>query len=286
MPIVTAYLNGSTAGTPPTKNSHQRAKRGQVKGWSAGAVRRHTKWLYSVDADSLQQGDLRGYALTLTVRDCPPSAAVFHAMRKAWLMRQDRRGAVRLHWVIEWQRRGVPHIHAAVYFPAALEDEQLNPAEAALVDWVAIASDYGASFAGQYYDEISGPIGWLKYLSKHAARGARHYQRNGHPAEWDRTGRLWGHGGAWPTIDGIRYEMSMQAYHRYRRLIRAWRIADARAAGDPGRIAYARRMLACPERGLSTVRGVSDWVPEYVTLSIIDMLQREGFEVNQEELDS
>lgn len=283
---MSVYLNGSTAGTPPRRSDHVRAKRDVVKGWSAGAVRRHTKWLYSVDADSLEQGELRGYALTLTVRDCPPSAAVFHAMRKAWLMRQDRRGAVRMHWVIEWQRRGVPHIHAAVYYPPAKEGELVPPYALALTDWVAISEDFGASLAGQYYDDIRGPLGWLKYLSKHASRGARHYQRTGHPQGWDRTGRLWGHGGEWPTVEGIRYEMSMEAYWRYRRLVRSWRVADARASGDLARIRYAKRMLMCPDRSLSAVRGVSDWVPEYVSARLLMQLQAEGYEVNQEELEA
>jgi hypothetical protein len=75
--------------------------------------------------------------------------------------------------------------------------------------------------------------------------------------------------------------MSMAAYHRYRRLVRAWRIADARAAGSVERLVYARRMLECHDRRLSSVRGVSDWLPEHVTLQLLDLLQREGHDVRQ-----
>lgn len=287
MPIVTAYRNGSTAGTPPTKNDHVRAKRDVVQGWSPGAVRRHTKWLYGVDAEALPVDGLRGYAVTLTMRDCPPDADTFHALRRAWVKRMERRGMVRYHWVIEWQRRGVPHIHAAVYFPSdsveIARGATINPGVLSCVEWVDVAGEYGASIAGQHYDDISGAVGWLKYLSKHASRGAKHYQRSGHPEGWNRTGRLWGHGGEWPTIQPMRYRMSMEAYHRYRRLVRAWRVADARQSGDLARLQFARRMLACSDPRLSSVRGISDWVPEDVTLRLIAMLEAEGHEVISED---
>lgn len=290
MPIVTSYRNGSTAGTPPTRNDHVRAKRGAVVGWSAGAVRRHTKWLYGVDADALADSGLRGYSVTLTMRDCPPDSDALHRALKSWVERVERLGVTRLHWVIEWQRRGVPHVHAALYVPEAVDAHQpgrspeFGATAAAL--WVAVAGGYGASLLGQHYAPISGPLGWLQYLSKHAARGAKHYQRQGHPEGWEKTGRLWGYRGSWPTITPIRYQLSMPAFHRYRRLVRAWRVANARTSGNIARVVYARRMLACNERGLSSVRGVSDWLPEHVTLQLLAMLEREGYDVEQEQLDA
>lgn len=274
MPTVTSYRNGSTAGS--AGGNPNPAKRSTIKGWSPAAVRRHTKWLYSVDAPALD-GD--GFALTLTMRTTPESADAFHRLRSAWIKRAERMGATRIHWVIEWQRRGTPHLHCAVYFAPG---ETPDYAAARLIaGWVVVAGDYGAQLPGQHFDGIDGALGWLKYLSKHAARGVKHYQRSGHPEGWDRTGRLWGHAGAWPVDAPMRFDMSMAAYHRFRRLVRAWRVADARASGSASRIAYARRMLKCPEPRLSAVRGVSDWLPEDVSLQLVALLELEGHEITQ-----
>lgn len=63
------------------------------------------------------------------------------------------------------------------------------------------------------------------------------------------------------------------AYRRVRRLVRAYLVAEARAAALAarpgstearkawGRVSWARRMLRCNDRGLSSVRGLSEWVP-------------------------
>ena len=51
------------------KNDHMRAKRGEVGGWSEGAARRNVRFLYGIEERELH-GD--GFAVTLTVRDCPP----------------------------------------------------------------------------------------------------------------------------------------------------------------------------------------------------------------------
>jgi hypothetical protein len=281
VPTVTAYRNGSTAGIGG--GNPNPVKRGKVVGWSAAAVRRHTAWLYSIDAPRL---DGAGTAITLTMKDTPASADEFHAMRRAFMMRVARLGAIRSHWVVEWQRRGTPHLHCAIYFPEGQHDLFGDRASIVrafeIIDaWVDVAEPYGAMHQGQHYNPIDGPLGWLKYLSKHASRGVRHYQRTGHPEGWDRTGRLWGHGGDWPTDEPMRFDMSREAYWRYRRLVRSWRVADARASGNPQRIKYARAMLACPQPKLSAVRGVSDWVPEDVTLSLVALLEQEGYEISQ-----
>ena len=280
MPTVTAYRNGSTAGIGGGNPNPK--KRDVVKGWTAGAVRRHTSWLYSVDAPQL---DGVGYALTLTMRDTPATADDFHAMRKAFMMRVSRLGASRTHWVVEWQRRGTPHLHCAIYFPddvAAASPGMSLPAQM-VFGWLDISEHLGAQKAAQHFDVIDGDLGWLQYLSKHAARGVKHYQRSGHPAGWQRTGRLWGHGGNWPVDAPMKFDMTQPAYWRFRRLVRSWRIADARKSGDSKRIKYARRMLSCGDRRLSEVRGVSDWLPEEISLQLIALLEQDHVIVQRAE---
>lgn len=263
MPTLSAYPNGLTAGVAGRNDAP--SLRGEITGWSAGAVRRHTRWLYSVDAPAL---DGFGYALTLTLKDCPPTADDFQRLRRNWLDRQRRSGMIRLHWVVEWQRRGVPHVHAAVYF-----DHELVGRERweLLTDWLDVAAEYGAAWRSQDVKPIDGPMGWLQYLSKHAARGVRHYQRWAKPEGWHKTGRLWGHVGDWPTLDPQTFDLSMDEYWRFRRLVRTWRVRDAQiallAARDDRqraaarrRIAAARRMLKSNDRARSSVRGVSEWI--------------------------
>ncbi len=258
---------------------HQRAKRATIQGWSSGAVRRHTKWLYSVPVDQL---DGYGYAVTLTMRDCPETSKDFHKLRSAYLKRVDRMGAIRSHWVIEWQRRGVPHLHTAIYF-----DRELTVKEKFQLKrhWVALCEPYGALMGAQYLLPITGPAGWLQYLSKHAARGAAHYQRQGKPAGWETTGRLWGHTGVWNELEAMRFDVPREEYFRYRRLVRSWRYANARSESDlvvrRRRMVSARHMLRCNDRALSEVRGVSEWVDMDWNLAIFALLSAQGAAVRQ-----
>lgn len=291
--LVSAYRNGVTMGTPPTNPNRNPAKRGKVTGWSAAAVRRHTKWLYAVQPEALD-GD--GFAFTLTVRDCPPNAAAWASVRRAFVKRMERAGATRIHWVTEWQRRKVPHLHGVVYFGS------LTLAEATpliVVAWLQVAAEYAPGLRSQHVDAITGAVGWLQYLSKHAARGVAHYQRQGKPEGWDSTGRLWGHGGSWPVGEPMRFDLDRAGGYRLRRLARSWRVADARAAyrrqlehpaSDPvvqaqrlsaarRRIRSARRMLRCSDPQLSAVRGVSEWIPEDVALSMLWHLVGLGYGV-------
>jgi hypothetical protein len=276
---------------------HERAKRTAVVGWSKEAVRRHTKWLYSVKADDL---DGQGIAATLTLRDCPEDSAAFHALRRAWIRRVERMGATRIHWVIEWQRRGVPHMHIAVYsdphrstYSRTAFGESSRTAELPrginagdlIKHWIAVAEPYGVDAAAQDVKAITGAVGWLQYLSKHAARGAAHYQRSGKPAGWEKTGRLWGHIGAWPVEEPLKFQVPQEAFFRYRRLVRSWRLADARSESDPvtraRRISSARGMLRCNDRPLSEVRGISEWIAQDQLISFLGLLASDGYDVRQ-----
>jgi hypothetical protein len=258
---------------------HERAKRGLVKGWTRETVRRHTKWLYAIKVERLEG---YGYALTLTMRDCPDTSDSFHRLRRTVFDRFSRMNPTRLHWVIEWQKRGVPHMHLALYF-----DRELTPQEEFKLKfhWFEVAGQYGINLEAQYLLPITGPAGWLQYLSKHAARGAAHYQRQGKPLGWEKTGRLWGHQGDWPEEEPMRFDVPRQAFFRYRRLVRSWRLADARAETDPDtrrrRIRSARRMLKSNDRTMSEVRGISEWIGQDTLLIFLAILAQQGYPVHQ-----
>lgn len=257
--------------------THERSPRGEVKGWTHAAARRQRNWLWTVNADSLTG---HGYAATLTLRDCPPTAAEFHRLRRAWLMRVERMGAIRTHWVIEWTARKIPHIHAAVYFAEPLDSFN---ADLIAVHWIAVASEFGTGLQGQEVKAITGAMGWLKYLSKHAARGANHYQRSGHPEGWEKTGRLWGHTGGWPVSEPlILDDLTRAEFWRMRRILRGWAIADARKAGDKSRVNYLRRATRLHDQQRSSYQGVSEWIPEHVTLRLVDYLVRSANAENEE----
>lgn len=271
MRTLKVYLHGATMGTPPGRNTHQRAKRGNVGGWSPGATRRNVAFLRSVEPDTLhvtEHGELLyGIAFTLTVRDCPPTSDDWTRLRRAFLKRLQRAGMHRAHWVTEWQRRGVPHLHGCAWSTSPKFDIDIIRA------WLDLASPYGVSPRGQHLAAITDPLGWFKYLAKHAARGVQHYQRSAEnvPAGWVKTGRVWGHWGEWDTRPPIELYVSDRTFFRLRRLARSWRIADARSSGDARRIASARRMLTSHDRALSELRGVSEWIPQDTYLALLDL---------------
>jgi len=263
-----AYPNGATmgVGNPAPKGG----PRGLITGWSPAAVRRHKRWLYSVESTGL---DGVGDAVTLTVQSCPPSAEDWRRCVESLLKALRRAGMVRWHWVVEWQRRGVPHLHLAVYGPQA-DDVLSRPGYVAVAAWLRIAREYGPQSIAQHVTAITGPVGWLKYLSKHASRGVAHYQRQGKPAGWTTTGRLWGYGGEWPVAEPLEGVLATEQMWRVRRMVQRYAIAQARSAAlhyryrDPQKskacwesVAYLRGMRKCNDRALSSVRGVSEWVP-------------------------
>jgi hypothetical protein len=277
MPVLRVYRHGFTAGIPPLNNSHLRGLRGDVKGWTKAATRSNNRFLWSVDERELDDGV--GAALTLTVRVCPESAAEWTRMREAMVQRLRRMGLIRLHWLTEWQSRGVPHLHMAAWF-------ERRPGYAYSVydlveAWLAIAGGHGAQFQGQHVTPVVDAVGWFKYLSKHAVRGLQHYQRSSEnmPSSWSKTGRMWGHGGDWPVVPELRIEFDNPAYYAFRRIVRGWRLAGARAAGDANRVRAARRMLRSKQEPLGRVRGPSEWCEESVTLTIVAHLAAMGYSV-------
>jgi len=283
MPVIKLYHHGVTAGIPPMKNTHQRALRGHVVGWSHKATRSNTAFLRSVRLGSL---DGSGFAFTFTLKNCPNTAADWHGLRRAFLMRLSRLGMVRGHWVTEWQKRGVPHLHGVAYFPISPETpnyltEWVKLHSAILNHWLDVAAPYGVNSRGQNLKPIVDALGWLQYLAKHASRGVSHYQRSSEnmPAGWKKTGRVWGYVGDWPIDAPVKLELTKEGYFRFRRLVRAWRLANARQSGDLYRIQSARTMLQDSDRVRCEVRGVSEWIPDHVVLTMLDFLASDGYAI-------
>jgi len=301
MRTLTVYRHGLTMGTPPRTNDHIRALRGEVSGWSTSATRRNLAFLRSVDERKIDATGYRSHAITLTLKDCPASAADWHKIRKAFVMRLNRLGMLRLHWVTEWQRRGVPHLHGCVWLPDTVSPSTI------VSHWLALTSEpYGAQQRAQYVIDIKDMVGWLQYLAKHQARGVNHYQRSaaGLPSGWQKkTGRVWGHTGEWPLSDVLKLKLDDEGFYRLRRLCRQWRIADARSrapmllrklahnspvstlldekgkfrvSGASYAITSSRRCLKCSDRSISNVRGVSEWIPGHNTELFLSWLIAEG----------
>lgn len=288
MPIVKVYPNGLTMGSPPMKNDHKRAKRGEVTGWSESAARNNKKFLYSVDTSSLFGV---GYAFTFTLKLCPVTSDDWRMLRDRLfksLTENPKLRFVRLHWVTEWQRRGVPHLHGIVFYNDSTPFEISHRIDWLIKVWVGLTSwDYEATSRGQHVSVVTDVSGWFKYLSKHAARGADHYQRSNEniPDGWRKTGRVWGYKGDWVVAEPLQIELSREGFFVFRRIVRAWRKADARVEKNlnvrKSRIIYARRMLACGDRRKSEVRGVSEWINSKMAEKIIWNLVSLGYDVTE-----
>lgn len=294
MPVIRLYPHGLTAGIPPMNNDHTRGQRGETSGWSAGATRRNVQFLRSVIEDSI---DGVGYAFTLTLKDCPPTSDDWHRCRQSFLKRLERLDMIRFHWVTEWQARGVPHLHGVAFFPPTPpKNRPHSVVPSDIVDaWLSVAEAYGAGPKGQMAVLVSGLLGWFQYVSKHAARGVKHYQRDSAniPIGWKKTGRVWGYGGSWDLREALQVNLQARypgerpggecgdgGYYAFRRLVRSWRIADARLSGNVYRLKTARQMLRCHEKALSSVRGVSEWIPEPLAVAFIASLAARGYAVS------
>lgn len=257
--------------------------RGVVSGWSTASLRRNRAFLYSVDVDSLQAHP--GLALTLTLKDCPPSAVEWTRARDAFLESIRRDGFSFVHWVTEWQKRRVPHLHLAVFLPEGSDSSKF--AAQALLHWLRIAAPYNPSAQAQHVTPIFDALGWNQYLAKHAARGLTHYQRSKAtlPESWQGSsvGRMWGKLGGWPVVAPLALNLDLRAFAILRRFLRSWRVSDARQAITEAkrpqditsairRLRSARRMLTCHVPSLSRVRGCSEWFPQVLTYRILALV--------------
>ena len=218
------------------------------------------------------------------------SASMFHGWLKRWLQYMKRHGMGHYYWILEFQASGNPHLHVLVWL-----DHEPEPLETykALRSWVGILdkSGVGARIQGQIWENIdvggeivvdgekvpAHPERVLMYLAKHAARGVAHYQRQieNMPDDWQyRSGRVWGHDRGLPLRAQQDVECDYATFHRFRRLVRRWRLAEARNIKDHDRrraaIVQARGCLKCGRPDVSPYRGVSAWIPSDVTSQLLD----------------
>lgn len=267
MPVVRVYLGGSSGGFPgrSEQNRQDVPPRGVIRAWSHGASRRLVAWLWSVDATKLGSN---GWALTLTLGTTPDNAVQWHAARKAVMQALKRGGATAQQWVVEWTALGRPHLHMAVY-----GDGQLD--RVAVLAWLRIAEMYGweVTYKAQHIVPINDATGWLMYVSKHAARGVNHYQRQGAPDGWERTGRLWGYWGDWPRELPVEVDLTDAQFHRYRRLMVAYQRKRMIASGvKPYRALKLGHRNGDSEKG--RLMGFSGWVPEAISFELLNLALR------------
>jgi len=286
MRTLSLYRHGLTMGTAPLRNTHLRAKRSVVQGWSANATRRNIAFLRSINSETLDissHGEmLFGVAITLTLKDCPATHHDWENLRVSFIKRLRRMGLVRFHWVTEWQKRGVPHLHGAFWLPSSNSRHiDLNLMSGIRNHWLELTSKYGTKSNGQYLTEITDSLGWFQYLAKHSARGLNHYQRSSDniPEGWKTTGRMWGRGGDWDVSEPQKFILDEKGFFIFRRIARSWRKADARKSDSPFRIVKARTMLKHNDKDLSKLRGVSEWINDDLSLQILDMVSAMGCRV-------
>ena len=274
MARVTVLPNGVTGSFPRCgPMAEDVVPRGNVQGWTVQSTRRLRRWFYSVDGGALTGA---GFALTLTIRDLPPTAEAWKKTRERFMARLRRRGLVRGQWLTEWQRRGVPHLHGCVFFPAGSKVTR----EDVTACWLAAAAEWQPGASSQHVTPLWGLSGWLQYQAKHSVRGVKHYQRANVPEPWrEGTGRLWGVVGEWPVREEV-VEVSTKAYHRFRRMLRSWLVAQARLeatrtenpkkkAAAIRRAAWLRGLLRDPNRERSAVRAVGEFCPELVSRRLL-----------------
>jgi hypothetical protein len=189
------------------------------------------------------------------------------------------------------QKRLVPHLHTAIWYADGPAADRVNLGgwgRAAIEDWLELTYGMRTTREAQMCRPIDGIAGWLEYIAKHASRGVAHYQRQRAmmPKGWQKTGRLWGHRGDWPTAEPVEAELDDQQYFRLRRLCRNYQLAKSRSRGSvtisdaagtrklllgsSGRaIVYARHLIRCSDKTLSRSKGGSQWMPMDVMLRLL-----------------
>lgn len=274
MPTVRLYRHGLTSSIPNMGNPNP-PKRGKVIGWSDTAARRNVNFLRSVDETQLHGS---GYAITLTLKECPPTPKHWSNLTRAWMERCSRMGMIRLHWVMEFQRRGVPHLHTAIWFPESGGKHQPDIAATnVVISWLQLADKYTCDIKGQWCKKIDGVVGWFMYMAKHCSRSKHHYQRQRQnmPDAWKSSPRVWGYRGEWPREDPADADISLRQFHQLRRLVKRARIAEARKSLplNTRQVSHLRRLLKDPDPQKSAVRPISEWMSQARQEKLLEALR-------------
>lgn len=260
-PTFTQRANGFSLGIPGPGSGT--TKRTEVKGWTPASARRNAQWLQSIDVPSLTGTTV--HALTLTLPICPPHADDYKRKRERLFRHLRNLEPGGFHWLTEWTARKVPHLHMTTH---GLNDSQCADL---LYQW---ASDNDGVLSAQHYAPMT-TSGWLEYVAKHGSRGARHYQRNGAPEGWQKTGRMWGHGGDWPISDPMVSDIDDAFFYRLRRLVRQY---DAqhylRHNANPKQAVYKaiQRGPAPNDVKRSSVAGGAWWLDSDTLCAFLDIL--------------
>lgn len=271
---VTIPMDGVKIAKAPGAGNPEPPKRGNAKGWTEAVARRNQDFLMSVDGPALV-GQGEPYAVSLTFgRDEFVSPDALRDARQSFFKRLRRMGLIRLHWLVEFQGDGTPHLHMLLYLPGAGQEGAIRG------HWLDVAGWSGTRASGQHVVSVNHLRGWKQYLGKHGIRGVRHYQRQ-MPKGWEEPGRMWGKLGDWPTWT-VELECDTETFFRLRRVLRSYRIAEARkalrAASDADRpkarksITYARHCLRDPKEGGSArtaMRGLTEWMPAHVSIRVM-----------------
>lgn len=280
----------------------QPPERTATKGWTVNVARRNEQRLQQVDFDAIE-GVPAFVTLTMPSGQMSEvSAAEFHGWLKRWLQFMKRHGLRHYYWILEFQASGNPHLHVLAWLDRDWDAlEQFK----ALRSWVGILnkSGVGARLQGQIWERIdvggeitvdgetvpAHPERVLMYLAKHAARGVAHYQRQiaNMPEDWQyRSGRVWGHDRGLPLRAQQDFETDYSTFWTFRRLVRRWRLAEARSIKDYDRrraaISQARSCLKCPRPDISPYRGVSAWIPSDVASALLDAAEAMGGDYEEE----
>lgn len=290
MPKLTLYPDGAKMARAPGFNPKP-SKRGETKGWTSAVARRNRNFLMSVNPLALHG---KPFALTLTIRDIPPSHEEWERLRNMLFHRLKRMGLVRWHWVTEFQKRGAPHFHALAYFHNKIHDDK-NIRLGILYHWSVITQSLASSDRCQHVEKVDHLAGWKMYLAKHASRGAEHYQRSEVlPTGWTKVGRMWGKSGEWP-VESEEFEISWEVFCRLRRIQRNYMAAQAlkalrkaqerqEAPDKANAVRNAKNALVRVRRRLKTnskqsgqLRGSSDWCDPVITRRILDSLRGHGY---------
>jgi hypothetical protein len=173
----------------------------------------------------------------------------------------------------------------SVYFPETLNGSEWTTLHQAINrHWLDLTGYLGTHLRGQHIAPIIDAAFWGAYMSKHAARGEEHYQRQQGllPEAWEASGRMWGKFGLWPVRED-QFECDDATFYRFRRWVRRWQrskilqqLEAGKKFGNKRQITAALGLLQLQRRGgpgaaRSRVLGLGTFCPEDLSRRMLDL---------------